>query len=198
MTGSRALYWRQRALSTDEAEVKKDFEESMQREVPPGIEVKTHHFLSLDEYGKTLMAVLEVSGSMGTATSKRVFMPAMFFEAGSKPLFVHEKRTVPVDLDYPYQMQDTVTIHLPKVFTVQSAPKDAQIPMPKNALYQVTFKQQPDALMSTRVFILANALYTVDEYASLKDFFQKVNAKDQEQAVLQPASGAASSGGGAQ
>lgn len=198
MTGSRALYWRQRALSTDEAEIKKEFEEGLQSEVPAGIEVKTDHVLSLAEYDKVLMAVLNVSGSMGTATSKRVFMPTMFFEAGSKPLFVHEKRTVPVDLDYPYQMQDTVTIHLPKAFAVESTPKDAQIPLPKNALYQAAFKQQPDTLKASRLFILANPLFTVDEYASLKDFFQKVNAKDQEQAVLQPAASAAPSGGGVQ
>ena len=59
------------------------------------------------------MATMVVTGSMGTATSKRVFLPTLFFEAGSKPLFVHEKRTVPVDLGYPYGAQDTVVIHLP-------------------------------------------------------------------------------------
>ncbi len=197
MTGNRALYWRQRALSTDEAEIKKEFEEKIQRKVPPGVEVKTDHFLALTEYDKTFMAAMDVSGSMGTATSKRVFMPATFFEAGSKPLFVHEKRTVPVDLDYPYQVQDSVTIHLPKSLTVESAPKDAQIPLPKNALYQAVFKQKPETLETGRLFILANALYSVDEYAALKDFFQKVNAKDQEQAVLQPAAATAAPNGGA-
>jgi hypothetical protein len=122
----------------------------------------------------------------------------MFFEAGSKPLFVHEKRTAPVDLDYAYQMQDTVTIHLPKTMAVESAPKDAQIPLPDNALYQATFKQQPDTLVAGRLFVLANPIYRIEEYGKLKDFYQKVNAKDQEQAVLHPAAVAANSGGGAQ
>ncbi len=187
MTGSKALRWRQIALRSDEAQIKKEFEEEIQQQVPPGIEVKTDHILGLAEYDKTLMAVLGVTGSMGTATPKRVFMPATFFEAGSKPLFVHEKRTVPIDLEYPYQVQDTVTLHLPKNFTVESTPKDAQIPLPKDALYQATFKQGADTLEAKRVFILATSIYGVEDYSAVKDFFQKVNAKDQEQAVLQPA-----------
>ena len=179
MTGSQALRWRQRALRTDEAEIKKEFEERVQREVPPGVEVKTNHFLGLSEYQKTLMVAMDVTGSMGTATSKRVFLPATFFEAGSKPIFVHETRTTPIDLEYPYQ--DKVTLHLPKSFAVESAPKDVQIPFPKDAIYQVTFKQGPDTLEATRVFVLATSIYGVEEYPALKDFFQKVNAKDQEQ-----------------
>jgi hypothetical protein len=195
LTGARALHWRQRALSTDVDEIKKEFEDSVEEQVPAGIVVKTNHFLGLDTMGTALMAVLDVSGSMGTATSKRVFLPTMFFEAGSKPLFVHERRTAPIDLDYPYQMQDTVTIHLPKALAVESAPKDAQIPLPDNALYQATFKQQPDTLVAGRLFVLGNVLYRVEEYGKVKDFYQKVNAKDQEQAVLRPAAAAASTGG---
>jgi hypothetical protein len=195
VTGSEALYWRQLALSTDEDAVKKEFEESVQATVPAGVEVKTDHFLSLTDYDKTFMVVMNVSGSMGTATSKRVFLPTLFFEAGSKPLFVHEKRTVPIDLHYPYGAQDSVVIHLPPSWTVESAPKDAQISLPKNALYQVTLKQEPGKLEVGRVFVLANSIFMVDEYGVLKDFYQKVNARDQEQAVLQPTAAKPPAGG---
>jgi hypothetical protein len=187
MTGSEALRWRQLALRTDEEEIKREFENSVQRDVPPGVEVKTHHFLSLAEYDKALMAVLDVSGSMGTATSKRVFLPATFFEAGSKPVFVHDKRTLPVDLDYSYAVRDTVVVHLPPSFALESVPKDADIPLPKNAVYQATFKQSEGKLEATRLFVLANSLYTAAEYPALKEFYQKVNAKDQEQAILEAA-----------
>jgi len=198
MAGNKALQWRQRALTTDEDEIKKEFESSVQEQVPPGVKVKMNHFLGLDTFASNLMATLDISGNMGTATSKRVFLPATFFEAGSKPLFALAKRTVPVDLDYPYQMQDTVTFHLPKTMEIESTPKDAQIPLPQNAVYSATFKKQADTLVAGRLFVLANALFTVDEYGTLKDFYQKVNAKDQEQAVLHPPAVAASSGGGIQ
>jgi hypothetical protein len=195
VTGNEALYWRQRALSTDEEAIKKEFEESVQATLPAGVEAKADHFLGLTDYDKTLMVAMNVSGSMGTATSKRVFLPTLFFEAGSKPLFVHEKRTVPIDLRYPYGAQDSVVIHLPPSWTVESAPKDAQIPLPKNALYQVTLKQEAGKLEVGRVFILANSIYMADEYDGLKDFYQKVNARDQEQAVLQPTAPKTPAGG---
>ncbi len=196
MTGSEALYWRQQALATDEEAIKKDFEESVQSKLPGGVEVKTDRFLGLTDYGKNLMVTMDVTGSMGTATSKRVFLPTLFFEAGNKPLFVHEKRVVPIDLHYPYAAQDTVVIHLPTTWAVETAPKDAQIPLPKNALYQATVKQTPGKLEIGRVFILANSFYMADEYGGLKDFYQKVNARDQEQAVLQPAAAITAQSGG--
>jgi Domain of Unknown Function with PDB structure (DUF3857)/Transglutaminase-like superfamily len=201
MTGSRALHWRQQALRTDEAGAKREFDASIQGQIPPGIEVKTERFSSLEDYDKNLMAVMTVTGNMGTATAKRVFLPATFFEAGSKPLFVHEKRTVPVDLDYPYQMQDTVTLHLPKNFTLESAPKDTKIPLQNgaayDAVYQASFKPGADTLEAKRVIVLATSVYSAQDYPSLKDFFQQVTAKDQEQAVLQMATVAAAQTGSA-
>ncbi len=92
----------------------------------PGIEVKVEHFLGLTEWDKTFMCVLNVSGSMGTATGKRVFVPATFFEATSHPLFALDKRTMPIDLDYPLAAQDTVSIKLPATFDIESLPKDAE------------------------------------------------------------------------
>ena len=38
---------------------------------------------------------------------------------------------------------------------------------------------------ATRIMIVGNILYKADEYPQLKDFYQKVNAKDKEPAVLQ-------------
>ena len=188
MNGGEALEWRQKALSTDVTEVNKQFEERVQAMVPPGVQVKMGHFLALDDPTKVLMAQLEVSGNMGTATSKRVFLPGTFFEAGSKPLFVHETRTVPVDLEYPYTLQDSVSLTLPKVFAVESTPKNGQIPFPNNAVYSATFKENGQTLTAERLFVLANSVFLPKDYPALKDFYQKVNARDQEQLVLHPAS----------
>ncbi len=41
MTGAEALAWRQDALRGDETDVKKQFEEKLQRSMPPGVQVKT-------------------------------------------------------------------------------------------------------------------------------------------------------------
>ncbi len=185
MTGNQALAWRQKALSSDEQEVRKEFEDSLKGELPQGIEVKINHILGLTDYRSALMVVVDVSGPLGTKTGKRIFIPATFFEASNKALFVEGKRTNPVDLEFPYAEQDDVVIRLPKSLVIESAPKNAEMTMPQNVLYRTSFKEDQGQLRVSRLFLLANSLYSVDEYGALKDLIQKVNAKDQEQAILQ-------------
>jgi hypothetical protein len=185
LTGNRALRWREFALRNDEDALKEQFEQMVQRDVPPGIEVKVQHFLSLTEWDKTFMCVLDVTGSMGTATAKRVFLPATFFEANSHPLFALDKRTMPIDLDYPLATQDAVTIKLPAAFDIESLPKDAEVTFPQNAYYRAKFTRDPGEVKSLRIFALGNTIYKAEEYPQLKDFYEKINAKDKEPAVLQ-------------
>jgi hypothetical protein len=47
-----------------------------------------------------------------------------------------------------------------------------------------------------RLMALGKTVYSKDEYPQLRDFFQKVNAQDQQQLVLDRAPAAASAAGG--
>ena len=40
-------------------------------------------------------------------------------------------------------------------------------------------------IKTQRILVIGNVLYKAEEYPQLKDFYQKVNAKDKEPAVLQ-------------
>lgn len=106
MKGADALRWRQDALRNDEEAAKKSFEEALQKRVPDGVHVKVNQFAGLTNPAAQLVVLVDVSGSLGTATGKRVFLPASFFEARVKPLFAQQKRESPVDLRYPYIAQD--------------------------------------------------------------------------------------------
>jgi hypothetical protein len=190
-TGSQALDWRQDALRTDEDQVKKDLEETLQPDMAAGVTVKTNHFIGLTDFERALMVTLDVTGSIGTATGKRIFLPGTFFEANAKPLFVHDKRESPVDLHYSYMVQDTVKLKLPAGFTVESVPKDSEIPLPKFADYVAKYKSSDTAYSSARLLIVANTLYDTTDYPQLKDFYAKTNAQDQQQAILHVASSSA-------
>ena len=184
MSGVPALYWRQRALVNDETEVKKEFEDDLRETIAPGADVRLNHFIGLADWKNILLAQVDVSGALGTATAKRVFLPSNFLEAGSKPLLVHDKRETQVYLRYASAVKDTITIELPKNLAIESAPKDADIPLPKNALYTTKYQVKDNTYTLTRLLIVANFLFPASDYAGLKDFFQKVNGQDQEQAVL--------------
>jgi len=185
LTGAFALRWREFALNNDDDALKQQFTALVQQEMPAGIEVKTDHFLGLTDWNTNLQAVLSVTGSIGTSAGKRVFLPATFFEAAGHPFFVLDKRTQPIDLNYPYTMQDTVTLKLSAALDVESLPKDTEFMYPQNTLYRAKFTREPGMIKTQRILVIGNVLYKAEEYPQLKDFYQKVNAKDKEPAVLQ-------------
>jgi hypothetical protein len=197
MTGTEALLWRHAALRGDEEEVKKDFEDDLQRSMPPGVQVKTNHFVGLDDYTHALMVQVDVSGTLGTATGKRVFLPAVFFEASSKPLFVHEKRENAVDLHYPYTMHDQFSLKLPAGVTAESVPKENDVPFAPDGDYVAKFAVQDNTFAYGRLLRLANPFYKVSEYPSLRGFYQKTSVDDQEQVVLKAGAAPSATAAGA-
>jgi transglutaminase-like putative cysteine protease len=184
LTGQNAMRWRQRALEGDQVELKKDFDDQLQPDLPPGIMIHTDHFLGLEEESANLMVRMNVSGSLGTATGKRIFLPLSIFAAGGRDPFASSHREEPIDLQFPYLEKDQVTLHLPAEFQVESVPTDARVDLPQNAVYLSVAKAAGQTITYERNLIMANILFTAAEYDKLKGFFDDVSNKDRAQAVL--------------
>jgi hypothetical protein len=184
MSGAEALYWRQAALRGDETAVKKQFEQALQQSMPPGIQVKTNHFIGLADYSTSLMAIVDVSGTLGTQTGKHLFLPAVFFEAGNAPLFAKTQRENPVDMRYPEMVHDEFHLTLPPNITVESLPPESNEPFLPNAECVAKFVSKGNDFAYGRMFILGTAFYSAAEYPKLRDFYQKVSADDQSQVAL--------------
>ncbi|MFZ0662448.1 MAG: DUF3857 and transglutaminase domain-containing protein [Acidobacteriaceae bacterium] len=185
MTGAQALAWRQAALRGDVTGIKKQFDDELQRSMPSGAQVKVDHFVGLTDFTHPLMAVVNVSGTLGTTTGRHVFLPAVFFEAGNPPLFAKTHRENPVDMGYPYMVSDDFQLTLPPNLTVESLPKGGDIPFAPNADYLTKFVSSPHTYGYGRLLRVASVLYKATEYPALRDFFQKVSASDQSQVALQ-------------
>ena len=187
MTGQEALYWRQLALAEDDAEVKKEFDLWIANVVPEGVEAHVQQFIALDDPDSKLAAVVTVQGNAGTATSKRLLLPALFFASNSSHPFVEqEKRVTPVDMHYGEQITDKVTYLLPPGFDTESSPTSVNTPWPGRALLTIDFKSEPGEITIVRQFTRGFTLAKADEYPALHDFYQKVAAADQQQLVLTP------------
>ena len=196
MTGQRALHWRQKALEEDDTELKKDFDrEELDRYVPDGVEAHVDHFLSMNDPYTNLMAVVNVKGALGTATSKRMILPGFFFETrGSLPFVKEDKRMESVDMRYGDRVTDEVTYHLPDGVSVEGAPQDVSIPWPGHAVFIAKSLTQPGQIVIGQTLSEAFTFAKPEEYQDLRGFYQKVAAADQEQLVLtmSPAAAAAS------
>ena len=194
MTGVEALRWRQRALRSDEDAAKRDFEEELQGQVPAGNRVKMDQFTNLTDSTQPLIAAVTVSGSMGTQTGKRVIVPGTFFEASAKSPFAAETRENPVDMHYPYAVQDTVKLTLAPGLTIASVPQNAQIPYPQNAQFVAKYAASGATYQQVRLLAVGNTVFKKEDYPQLRDFFQKANAQDQQQVVLERSAMAAGAG----
>jgi hypothetical protein len=191
MAGQEALYWRQKALQNDESEVKKQFDEWIEHMVPDGVTVHIDHFLSLDDPDTNLVATVNVHGTAGTATSKRLLVPGLFFQTRSSHPFVDsDKRLTPVDMQYGDQITDEVTYTLPAGLEVESAPQTSKIPWEGHAVLIVKTQAAPSQVTITRTLARSFTLASTTEYQDLRAFYQKVAAADQQQLVLTASSAA--------
>ena len=184
-TGQESLRWRQRALEIDETDLKKEYDESLQQIVPDGVEAHLDHFLGLNNPEVILMAVINVKGTIGTSTSKRLLLPATFFESRQHLSFVSaEKRQEAVDMRYPSRVVEQVSYHLPEGVVVEGAPKDSEAPWQGHAVYVLKTTSQPGVATVNRQIVRIFTQAKPEEYQDLRGFYQKVSAADQQQLVL--------------
>jgi hypothetical protein len=185
MTGQTALYWRQQAIMNDEAEVKKLFDESLESIIPNGVEAHIDHFNGLDDPNVDLIAIINAKGAIGAATSKRIILPAFFFETrGVHPFIAQVKRTLPVDMHYGDFVADQVTYHLPDGFTVEGAPRDSKISWSDHADLVTKTVSAPGQITIDHVLSRAFTAAWAFQYDDLRSFYQQVAAADQAQLVL--------------
>ena len=192
MTGQQALQWRQAALEFDLDEVKKQFDRTLGSIVPEGVEAHVDHFLGLDNPDANLMAMVNVSGVLGTATSKRLLLPGFFFESlGKQPFIDREKRLLPVDMQYGEVVTDQVTYHTPPDLSVEGSPQDAKVAWNDRGVLVTKTIAVSGSVTIGRTFGRVFTVIEPNEYQDLRGFYQKVAVSDKQQLVLTASSSAA-------
>jgi hypothetical protein len=185
MIGPEALRWRQLALQNDPEEVKKQFNEYIRAEVPDGIQADFQNFTGLDNPDLNLVAFVNVSGQMGSATGKRFFLPGLFFESrGNHPFVKQDSRSTPVDLHFPSMNIDDVTYHVPPGYTFESIPPATDLTWPDNALFRIRSGAKANAAEVARTFAFNYSVLDPKAYNDLRDFYLKIANADQQQIVL--------------
>ena len=185
MTGQEALRWRQTALENDLGEVKKQFDRWIEQMVPDGVQANVDHFVGLDDPDVNLMAMINVRGSLGTATAKRIILPGFFFQTrGGHPFVAQDKRLESVDMHYGEAVSDEVAYHLPTSLSVESAPQEGKISWPEHAILATKSVPSTGQIVIARSLARAFTYAKPEEYQDLRGFYQKVAAADQQQLVL--------------
>jgi len=190
-TGQQAIRLRQMALGNADA-TKGEIERMIAQQVPSGVEARVDHLAYMDDPTRQLVAVVNLSGTLGSSAGGRIVLPRNFFSTReNNPYPADDARTNPVDVHYPAEEQDQITYVLPAGFTVEGKPEDAVLKWESNAAYEQKAKVAPNSFTSTRVLARGFTLLEAKDYSGLRDFYQKVVTADQQQVVLAPAAQAA-------
>jgi hypothetical protein len=182
--GDPAIRWRLRYLEGDSASLEREIRTSVEQLMPTGIELKVASIDKLEDYEQPLVANIEVKGTLGSSTGKRVLIPGDLFEANAKPSFPHEKRDMPVYFQYPHMTQDAVRIRFPQTLSVESLPASDKTGFEKSIAYTLSSESAADSFTVRRNYILGEIIYSTSKYASFRTFYSKMENKDQESVVL--------------
>jgi hypothetical protein len=182
--GAEALEHRLDAIDRDEAGRKKDLEDELKQWLPTGAVVKMAIAQGWEDGDSPLVARFDVEvPNYATLAGKRLLIPAFLFQSKENQAFAHAQRKYPLYFPYPFTETDAVTIKVPSGFTPESIPtaQDAKLGY---ARYQNVSNFDGIQLVSQRQLAFNGIYFDLDKYSELKSFFGKVQAGDEQQAVL--------------
>jgi hypothetical protein len=182
--GAEALEHRLDAIDRDEAGRKKGLEDELKQWLPTGAVVKMVLAQGWEDGDSPLVARFDVEvPNYATLAGKRLLIPAFLFQSKESQAFAHAQRKYPLYFPYPFTETDAVTIKVPSGFTPESIPaaQDAKLGY---ARYQNISNFDGIQLVSQRQLAFNGIYFDLDKYSELKSFFGKVQAGDEQQAVL--------------
>jgi hypothetical protein len=182
--GDPAIRWRLRYLEGDSASLEREIRTSVEQLMPAGIELKVASIDKLEDYEQPLVANIEVKGTLGSSTGKRVLLPGDIFEANAKPSFPHQKRDIPVYFQYPHVTQDAVRIHFPQTLSVESLPASDKTAFEKSIAYDLSSESAAGSFTVRRTYVLGGIVFLPPQYVNFRTFYSKMETKDQESVVL--------------
>ena len=182
--GLEALDRRLDALEMDEAGRKQELEEEIESWLPSGAVVKLKNAQGWDATDDPLVANFSVEiSSYASTAGKRIMAPSYLFQMKHKGAFSHSDRKYPVYFPYAFAEVDAVSIKLPAGYTMESTPQNQNATLPY-ARYQSVQQLDANQLTTQRALLVNGLFFDIDKYSEVKDFFNKVQAGDEQQAVL--------------
>lgn len=141
-----------------------------------GFKIKDGSVTNLDEVDELLAENLTVSMDLSSLMRDNHFSfnPIMINRTTQNP-FNLEERTYPVDLGARRMENHFVQIEMPDGYQIEDAPKDIRLVLPENTA-QYTYRQlfEDNKLELTQSVLFDKAIYSVDEYFHLKEFYSRI------------------------
>ncbi|MBI3221058.1 MAG: DUF3857 domain-containing protein [Bacteroidetes bacterium] len=141
---------------------------------------------NLSDPDKPLKESYTISGSeFGEQTDSLIYFNPILINKLTENSFKSNERKFPVDLVSTFENIYMTTITIPNGFKIESLPKSKGIVLPDNSgkfLYNISSTN--NTIQLTTQFIVNKSRFTVNEYKLLKEMFDLILAKEEEQIVI--------------
>lgn len=183
--GSEALERRLEAMTTDEPGRKKILEDDVLEWLPAGASATLKDAQAWESGDDPLEARFEIIvPGYASLVGKRLLAPACLFRAKMKDAFKQQERKFPVYFPFAFTENDRLNIKVPSGVSVESVPQRLNASI-GYAVYQTASQFDGKHLVTQRLLRVNGFFFRPDQYTDVKGFFGKVQAGDEQQAVLQ-------------
>lgn len=185
--GTEALERRLSALRTDDAGRKKQLEDDVKSWLPAEAVADVTEARGWESSDEPLIARFHVEiAGYASAAGKRLLLPSYMFQVRRKDAFAHADRRYPVYFPYAFAEVDVIKMKVPAGYAIEGNPQNQDFKV-AYAAYQNVGKFESNQLVVHRTLLFNVIFVGLKQYAEVKDFFNKVQAGDEQQAVLRVA-----------
>jgi hypothetical protein len=184
--GNAALEHRLWALQEDDAGRRKAMEDEAKEWLPEGAIATLDSVQGWDATEEPLLVHYKIEvPSFASLAGKRLLIPAALFRTTKqKQAFQHKERKYSVYFPFAYNEMDNMILQVPEGYTAESIPVAQDVKLPATRF--VTARSfANNQFVSKRALVVNGIMFRLSEYPDLKGFFDKVQAADEEQLVLQ-------------
>jgi hypothetical protein len=184
--GQEGLRLRLDHLRVDADTVKKDLEGELIGLLPEGSKVTLRNVDNLRAAAEDVVAVFDVSLPPSTTKAgDRTLLPVAPLLAVKRDFLRHAQRKHPLSFPYPYQVSDEIVIGLPEGLRIDAAPAPRHDESDDWFAYSLSCAAESGTTLRVRrELTLKRCDFPAAMYGSVRAFFDRVRAADEERVML--------------
>ncbi|MEZ4984253.1 MAG: hypothetical protein R2795_04315 [Saprospiraceae bacterium] len=124
----------------------------------------------------------------GMVNGDFIYFTPIQYSLFTKNPFQREKRNYPIDFPYPFEEKNVVSYALPEGYTVESIPEALNLSFKEGGVTLQFIAQEKNGKVNTLMTLkVQQTRFSPDDYPALRDMFEQIAQKLQEQVVLKKA-----------
>lgn len=193
LTGTiRVEYAGQEALSRkfdnrekDEIKIKEILEEELLKKLPEGSQVNLKNLQGLKERSAALTAEFEATvAGVVHQSGGQLLLPVYALTNSRQYPFRSAFRKYPIYFNYPSTEIDEIKIELPEGYEVEALPEARSRDSERAGFSLKAQLSESGQLLIERKVVIKKNLFPVSDYIHLKEFFDFVQTRDEQQIIL--------------